>query len=49
MPSTMKKHHPVRAAADTTGWPATLVDDEGEPVLTIESDIMVFDRAPCPV
>ena len=39
----------TRAAADTTGWPATLVDDEGEPVLTIESDIMVFDRAPCPV
>lgn len=39
----------TRAAADATGWPATLVDDEGEPVLTIESDIMVFDRAPCPV
>ena len=32
----------TRAAADTTGRPATLVDDEGEPVLTIESDIMVL-------
>ena len=32
----------TRRAADTTGRPATLVDDEGEPVLTIESDIMVL-------
>lgn len=32
----------TRAVADTTGRPATLVDDEGEPVLTIESDIMAF-------
>lgn len=52
-PSTTRPHCPprltfadmlaaTRAAADTTGRPATLVDDEGEPVLTIESDIMVL-------
>lgn len=28
---------------------ATLVDDEGEPVLTIESDTVSEGRAPCPV
>ena len=39
----------TRAAADATGRPATLVDDEGEPVLTIESDTVSEGRAPCPV
>ena len=39
----------TRAAADATGWPATLVDDEGEPVLTIESATVSEGRAPCPV
>ena len=38
----------TRAAADATGRPATLVDDEGEPVLTIESDTVSEGARPMP-
>ena len=52
-PSTTRPHCPAGSRSPTCsppraprrtrrGRPATLVDDEGEPVLTIESDIMVL-------